>query len=93
MSIAYCLQLYNNLKISAEQKIRIQIPWIVMGNRALKAFPSNGRPVWPRKCITPSITWNGEATLSDLFFEWEDLVIDAINRLFLIFDYFKIDEK
>lgn len=92
-ALAHCLQLYNNLKISAEQKIRIQISWIGIGNRVLKASPSSGRLVWPRKCVTPSITWNEEVTLSDLFFEWEDLAIDAINRLFLMFDYFKIDEK
>jgi hypothetical protein len=34
-----------------------------------------------------------EVVLSDLFFEWDNLAIDAINRLFLMFDYFKIEEK
>jgi len=91
--LAHCLQLYNNLKIPAEQKIRIQISWMGIDNRILKASPSSGRHLWSRKCVEPTVTWDKEMTLSDLFFEWEELAIDAINRLFLMFDYFKIDDK
>lgn len=92
-TLAHCLQLYNNLKIPAEQKIGIQISWIGIDNRTLRASPGSGRLLWPRKCVTPSITWHKEVILSDLFFEWETLAIDAINKLFLMFDYFKIEEK
>jgi hypothetical protein len=91
--LSHCLQLYNNLKIPAEQKIIIQISWIGINNRILKASPGSGRLLWPRKCVTPSISWQREVVLSDLFFEWENLAIDAINNLFLMFDYFKIEEK
>ncbi len=46
-----------------------------------------------KKMFYTIYNWYREALLSDLFFEWEALAIDAINKLFLMFDYFKIDEK
>lgn len=92
-ALLHCVQLYNSLKLSPSEKIKMQISWFGISDKKLTASPSSMRHVFPRKSAESKAMWKKETTLAELSTKWKDFTIEAINKLFVMFDYFTINEK
>jgi len=92
-ALLHSVQLYNSLKVSPSEKIKVQISWFGISDRILTASPSSMKHIFSRKSSESKAIWKKETTLGELSTKWEDFTIEAANKLFLMFDYFAIDEN
>jgi len=92
-ALLHCIQLYNHLGIHQAENIVVQIHWHRINERILRPSPSSMRILHRRECKAKEVSWEKKITLGEFSVKWEDLCIEATNKLFLMFDFFVPEEK
>ena len=90
-ALLHCVKLNTILGLSTDERIIIKFSWFGLSNRTLGS--STRRLISPRMSSAMDESWEKETTLGELSSKWEDFTIEAVNKVFLLFDYLTIKEK
>jgi len=89
-AIFHCIKLYTKLKIPVDKQLFIQISWFGIKDRILTTVPNSSRILMDKKCYENSISWNKKVSLGELSLKKKDFIIEAVNKLFMMFDFLEI---
>ncbi|MDD4106562.1 MAG: hypothetical protein PHX84_01270 [Candidatus Shapirobacteria bacterium] len=88
-SFEHCIAYYQNLNVSADERIKIKISLYGLNGRALSAWNQmRAFTLHNYTCNSDKSSWETETSLTELGSNLDDVIYDSVKKLFILFDFF-----